>query len=459
MRIFSCLECFNEWQEVQDVQFPGEIIIRAAFFENGTSVQFNFEKDAQSYYEKYNIVKHKPTLATFGGVAREGCLVVTSSGMVGAFTISADPEDIKVVTESMGVTRNLYTLADITFTRDGQVLVAASNVGKANNVNMIRCFRIRVDQDRLTRELSLTCRSMPSFFLTEGHGHDLPELRLAKLKWTCQDSILVATNYAGGSYVEMWTLQEKTMSIHKVFQNNKGDVFRMQCWQNLFYSRFPAKIRDCSLARVPSDVLFVVLHDSTVHCLIKDSLKVTYTTHLSYGQPPDSGDHSPVKQNKISICPDSIANTALGHNVVLMEKGTIHVYGVSSSVYFASNMNPLSSAQQISYVGNLLEYSMVAAVDYLDVILASRISNYDAIIERINENFNRQPPMFQQFYYVRFLTLKTNLYRFSTHGLGKAHDLSCLLILHSILIAFKNLLRPSDLTSHDKGPSENLASE
>jgi len=32
-------------------------------------------------------------------------------------------------------------------------------------------------------------------------------------------------------------------------------------------------------------------------------------------------------------------------------------------------------------------------------------------------------------------------------------------MLHSILIAFKNLLRPSDLTSHDKGPAENLASK
>lgn len=32
-------------------------------------------------------------------------------------------------------------------------------------------------------------------------------------------------------------------------------------------------------------------------------------------------------------------------------------------------------------------------------------------------------------------------------------------MLHSILIAFKSLLRPSDLTNHDKGPAENLASK
>lgn len=458
VQIFSAKECFNDWQEVQDVQFPGEIVIKAAFFDNGTAVHFNFEKQAILYNEKYNTVKNKPTLASFGGVAREGCIVVTSSGMIGAFTIAAagDPEPTKVVTSSLGVTRDLYTLADITFTKDGQALVAASNT-KASSVNMIRCFRVKVQQDRVTRELSITSRAMPSFFLTEGHGHDLPELGLLKLKWTSQDSILLATNYAGGAYVEVWTLQEKTMSIHKVFQNNS--VFKTQCWQNLFYSRFPVKIKDFCLTKVrvfPGDVLFVVLQDSTVHCLIKESLKVTYTTQLSYGHPTDSGDHSPVKQNKISITPDTIDITALGHNIILMDKGSIYVYGLSSSVFFSSNM---SSAHQISYVGNLLEYSMVAAVDYLDVILASRISNYDAIIERINENFNRQPPMFQQFYYVKFLTLKTNLYRFSVHGLGKAHDLSCLLILHSILIAFKNLLRPSDLMSHDKGPSENLASK
>lgn len=133
------------------------------------------------------------------------------------------------------------------------------------------------------------------------------------------------------------------------------------------------------------------------------------------------------------------------------------MYGITASSFFPQNQ--MINAQQISYVASLLEYSMVAGVDYLDVILASRIANYDAIIERINENFNRQPPTFQQYYYVRFLTLKTNLYRFSAHGQGKAHDLSCLLILHSILIAFKNLLRPSDMTCHDKGPAENLASE
>lgn len=202
VRIFTAKECFNDWQEVQHVKFPGEIIIRAAFLDTGTTVQFNVEKkDAASYYEKYNIIRNKPALAGFGGgVATEGCIVVSSSGMVGAFTIGA-PEAIKVVTESLGVTRNLYTLADITFTKEGQVLVAVSNGGMSSNANMVRCFRIKVALDKLTREISCTSRAMPSFFLTDGYGQDLPEMQLVKLRWMSQDSILVATNYAGGSFV------------------------------------------------------------------------------------------------------------------------------------------------------------------------------------------------------------------------------------------------------------------
>lgn len=41
-------------------------------------------------------------------------------------------------------------------------------------------------------------------------------------------------------------------------------------------------------------------------------------------------------------------------------------------------------------------------------------------------------------------------------GQNKATDLSSLLMLHSVATAFKSLLRPSDLISHDKGPAETL---
>lgn len=131
----------------------------------------------------------------------------------------------------------------------------------------------------------------------------------------------------------------------------------------------------------------------------------------------------------------------------------------------------------ISYVVSLLEYCIVVGYDALDIFLTLKTQHLDSIVDRLTENFTRQPSSVQQYYYVNFLTMKTNLYRLvlpvpfyhyrnnfgilfslSIPGQSKAHDLTSLLMLHSILIAFKSLLRPSDLTSHDKGPAENLAS-
>lgn len=105
----------------------------------------------------------------------------------------------------------------------------------------------------------------------------------------------------------------------------------------------------------------------------------------------------------------------------------------------------------------LLEYCLVTGYDYLDILVNIKIPYIDNIVDRLTENFNRQPNSVQQYYYVNFLTMKTNLYRLSISGQSKAHDLTNLLMLHSILITFKSLLRPSDLTCHDKGPAESLA--
>lgn len=107
---------------------------------------------------------------------------------------------------------------------------------------------------------------------------------------------------------------------------------------------------------------------------------------------------------------------------------------------------------------NYLEYCLTNGLDAIDILLTLKVQILDNIIDKLNDNFSRQPPSVQQFFYVNFLTMKINIYRLSQSGQSKAHDLTCLLMLHSILIAFKSLLRPSDL-SHEKGPAENLASK
>lgn len=55
---------------------------------------------------------------------------------------------------------------------------------------------------------------------------------------------------------------------------------------------------------------------------------------------------------------------------------------------------------------------------------------------------------------MRFLNF---CFRLSAQGQNKAHDLTQFMMLHSISTAFKSLLRPSEVSSHDKSPADSLA--
>lgn len=144
----------------------------------------------------------------------------------------------------------------------------------------------------------------------------------------------------------------------------------------------------------------------------------------------------------------------MGHLLIAIDaEGQLYTYRVTYP-----HQDQTSSQQSISYAISLLEYCLVSGYDTFDVLLLLKQQQIETIVDRLTENFMRQPAYVQQYFYVNFFALKTNLYRLSATGTQKAHDLTSFLMLHSILIGFKCLLRPSVLSSHDKGPAENLAS-
>lgn len=101
---------------------------------------------------------------------------------------------------------------------------------------------------------------------------------------------------------------------------------------------------------------------------------------------------------------------------------------------------------------SLLEYCILTGFDCSDLLLLN-LPNLDLLIEKLTDNFMRQPAYTKQFYYSNFLSLKSNMCRIQS----KQQDFDNLIILHSISITFKSLLRPSDLSCQDKGPADNLA--
>lgn len=168
----------------------------------------------------------------------------------------------------------------------------------------------------------------------------------------------------------------------------------------------------------------------------------------------NDGDHTSSKQSRIDSTLAAHDITWMGHLLIAIDVyGQLYAYRVTYPHQDAAG-GPLS----ISYAIQLLEYCLIGGYDALDIFVLLKAQQLDTIIDRLSENFMRQPTSTQQFYYVNFFAMKANLYRLSISGQPKAYDLTCFLMLHSILIGFKNLLRPSGLSSHDKGPAENLAS-
>lgn len=169
----------------------------------------------------------------------------------------------------------------------------------------------------------------------------------------------------------------------------------------------------------------------------------------------NDGDHLSSKQSRIESTLTAHDITWMGHMLVATDAyGQLYAYRITYP-----HQEAAGGQMTISYAMLLLEYCLVGGYDALDIFVMLKVQQLDTIIDRLSENFARQPASTQQFYYVNIFAMKANLYRLSISGQPKAYDLTCFLMLHSILIGFKSLLRPSGLSSHDKGPAESLASK
>lgn len=124
----------SEWIQYCNARFPGEHIIRAVFFHNGRKLVLQSDKkDVSNYMEKYQRIKFTPSCRSFGGVASDGVLVVTATGLIGAFVIPPDtpsqnkmmpnqpapqlPYNLTTTTRSLGHTRSYITIADICYAK------------------------------------------------------------------------------------------------------------------------------------------------------------------------------------------------------------------------------------------------------------------------------------------------------------------------------------------------------
>ncbi|XP_012058679.1 PREDICTED: mediator of RNA polymerase II transcription subunit 16 [Atta cephalotes] len=446
----------NDWVLIGSAYFPGEHILGAAWFHNGKKTGLVTEKkDSIHYSEKFNHLLFAPSVRQFGGRAAEGVLVVSTTGMVGAIMITKDLQNpICYSTESLGNTRHRITAVDLCYGKNGHFLVAVSS---GSICLPIRCFRVlvRKNDDKCT----ITSQALPSFFLQDGAPKDNSCTVVTHLKFVVRedaDSLVIAANSESGGFVEVWELREKSQPVHKLFQPKTLEPFKTVVWQYQSQYRCQSPVTAIATTKLsivttlpPPSYVIIALADSSVHCLNRlDCLKEVAFSSLNTSWRPDEPSNKYFK-NSVSIAHMDLS--WLGCVLLACDtQGNMYLYKLLPDGTTGTSMS-------LSYACTLLEYCLVTGLDWLDILLCLRSSTIEALCERLDVSFNRQLQSTQQYHYILFLSIKTSLYRMLVTGQNKAADLSSLLMIHSVATAFKSLLRPSDLISHDKGPAESLA--
>lgn len=541
--IYCCKEyLLNDWACLYTASLPGEHIIKAAFFHNGRKIFINTDKKTEQMpcTEKFQYQRFAPSVRQFGGVAAEGAIVITSTGLLGALVLpseapaGAPPYILQVAGESLGSTRSYIVTADICYGKSGHFLIAVSGGGAWQAV---RCYRAAVRRGGAAAPTLgvasavglppvVTSQPLPSFFLREGSAcKDSVAgggVGVVCVRWAARedtDTLLVAGTAAGGrgSVLEAWGLVEKQLPVHSLLANGGAgpsgsgtpgsgtpgkqatDSFNTVMWLHQHQYRWPqaqivsvVTLRTVQLggggvasphaSGIQHPVLpyvVVAFNDASVHLLYRDSLKPVCSTSVSVAASAacdaacvgvGSGGATPPKQIKYG---SPVASSALvggmdsssGAGVVSCCDtswlgGVLLAIDTHSHLYLYKLPQPATDTAtplSILHATTLLEYSLVTGYDALDIMMTLKTSAIEAVYDRLTELFVRQPSVWQQYHYVRWLCVRTALSRLTLNGQARASDLTSLLMLHSIAAAFKSLLRPSELTSHDKGPAESLA--
>lgn len=165
-------QSLNVWQLQFHANIPNEDIIQAKFFHNGKGVIFNTQKKDHTYYgEKFERLEQRPTLTGFGGVATEGCILLTSSGLLAAFTLpqlqklainnnnsggqaqeamphsNASSEQVELfpATHSIGISRSYIEHCSIVASASGALNIAYSTGWQQQQEQqLVYCYKVRI---------------------------------------------------------------------------------------------------------------------------------------------------------------------------------------------------------------------------------------------------------------------------------------------------------------------------
>ncbi|XP_063370773.1 mediator of RNA polymerase II transcription subunit 16 [Cydia amplana] len=219
----------NDWGCLYSASFPGEHVIKAAFFHNGRRVSCDKKPDVPAA-ERLQLLRPTPTLKGFGGIACEGACIITATGLIGALTPATEPGRALRGAEGLRPARDRVPAATVAH-KNGTLIVAAGGV------NCVRCAVCSVTLSRAPHQApSLIVQPLPAVYL---------DYTPVSLTWSLRedtDSLVIA-----GSTLSVWNLTQRAHPVHKLLskgplqgsttpgggQKPGSDCFNTVVWQQI----------------------------------------------------------------------------------------------------------------------------------------------------------------------------------------------------------------------------------
>ncbi|XP_074650663.1 mediator of RNA polymerase II transcription subunit 16-like [Tubulanus polymorphus] len=459
----------NDWCMESSASLKGEEFLAIAWLHTGVQHQFLADKrDSLFYTEKYTRVKFAPSVSQFGGGAAEGWIAVTATGLVSVGYINGSREVI-TKTEHLNKVRCQTANADIGFSDDGSIYVATTD---GIVMSAVQFYRILLKFENSS--ITVTCRSHASFFCrsAQDSGAKMSDSKVSKvthikfLSSSVIDTAVVSCWNGSTTYLELWKLLECTTGLHKMFSSgnaanmNSEKKYSTKKWMHKLTLTYNSETVDLAMPNFPIvpqssmdptlnalQYIAVAFKDRTVKLIGKSSFQ--FMNNYAFENVMVSV-KSETKKQKVLPSISTVHQTYTGCGIV-----TLDSYG-SISIFRPISLRDPALQVSYLYIISLLEYCIITGFDYWDILLLMKPGAVEPSLQRLIENFKKQPQSVQESLFTRFMALKASLYRYSTGSQQKVSDCLSSLLLTSVATTFKNIIRPKQLVTQDKSPCEKL---
>jgi len=434
----------GDWKQLVSFKQSHERFISANFFLTSRPVGLNVDlQESLLYTEKFSSGDQP-----WSRYSIEGCALVSATGILVTIGFPFDQEP-QVRTSSLGLGRRRIVYADIGTTKDGQLIVAACGFEPPVVVYTVNAG---IDGEGL---LEVRVNTHSSFSLLGDEPGRVSELKF--LLSDCTEALVVGVAGPDGGKIQMWNLEFKTRSVHKLFGHNvmnpAGRIKTVPEWRySDEFSVGGAGVVSVATPRSsvmggkkPACYVAVAFSDGTVQLLLRDSLAQIASVELPRGGNVawNRTTNSSSSSHRVTVTICSLSFTSTGNCLVVTDSlGQLYLY----------RMSPIADPggpPLAPYIVTMLEYCLVSGKDWWDLAVASKHSKLEAICDKFSEIFSNQPLGQQQYYFTRFMAIKSSLYRLAQSSQYRAADTNALLMLKSINGAFKSLLKSAEFNYTD----------